>query len=322
MATINSLAQRSIALKNGKENPPADELDDLFDYDIDANELFREIDTSILSSKNREAPSSRPGVELGIDEEVKVARKKRVTVKLDEEKLLSQAGIPKLKRISKERLKFKGKGHEYTNAQRLLSLYQLWLDDLYPKAKFNDALYMVEKLGHHKRIREMRETWLEEGRLSASKHEDVQEIGESIENADVDVDAAAATVPAPMGPPIEAEDPFARQDSALNVDRLKTPPINPYEEGDLYNVTPSPKAISLPLLNVPRQAASPRENSSINLEPAEDDLDELFAEQFAEISSTSVAALPTSGRIAKPQAVDDDFADEMEAMEAMDMKFV
>src|SRR5579862_1682592 len=81
--------------------------------------------------------------------------------------LLSQSGIPKLRRIAKQRLHFKGKGHEYSDAARILSLYQLWLDDLFPKAKFADALAIVEKLGHSKKMQVMRKEWIEEGAVKA-----------------------------------------------------------------------------------------------------------------------------------------------------------
>lgn len=47
---------------------------------------------------------------------------------------------------------------------RLLNTYQLWLDDLYPRAKFTDALSMVEKLGHKKRMQVMRKAWIDEGK--------------------------------------------------------------------------------------------------------------------------------------------------------------
>jgi replication fork protection complex subunit Csm3/Swi3 len=41
-------------------------------------------------------------------------------------------------------------------------MYQLWLDDLYPRAKFADGLTIIEKLGHSKRIQMMRKAWIDE----------------------------------------------------------------------------------------------------------------------------------------------------------------
>lgn len=41
-------------------------------------------------------------------------------------------------------------------------MYQLWLDDLYPRAKFADGLAIIEKLGHTKRMQTMRREWINE----------------------------------------------------------------------------------------------------------------------------------------------------------------
>lgn len=43
-------------------------------------------------------------------------------------------------------------------------MYQLWLDDLYPRAKFMDALAIIEKLGHTKKMQIMRKAWIDEGK--------------------------------------------------------------------------------------------------------------------------------------------------------------
>ena len=61
---------------------------------------------------------------------------------------------------------------------RLLNFYQLWLDDLYPRAKFADALAIIEKLGHTKRMQTMRREWINEGKSresSDSLGEDTEE---------------------------------------------------------------------------------------------------------------------------------------------------
>ena len=51
---------------------------------------------------------------------------------------------------------------------RLLNAYQLWLDDLYPRAKFADGLAIIEKLGHTKRLQTMRREWINEGKSRES----------------------------------------------------------------------------------------------------------------------------------------------------------
>lgn len=56
---------------------------------------------------------------LGIDEEIEVGKKARVPrVKLDESRLLSEKGIPKLRKTA-PKLKLKGKGHEVNIASNL-----------------------------------------------------------------------------------------------------------------------------------------------------------------------------------------------------------
>jgi replication fork protection complex subunit Csm3/Swi3 len=48
-----------------------------------------------------------------------------------------------------------------------LRTYQLWLDDLYPRAKFADGLVIIEKLGHSKRMQVMRKAWIDESKPKA-----------------------------------------------------------------------------------------------------------------------------------------------------------
>lgn len=43
-----------------------------------------------------------------------------------------------------------------------MNFYQLWLDDLYPRANFADGLSIIEKLGHTKRMQVMRREWIDE----------------------------------------------------------------------------------------------------------------------------------------------------------------
>lgn len=81
-------------------------------------------------------------------------------------RLLSDQGITKLQRSYRSKLqgRFKGKGFEFVDAEKLLNFYQLWLDDLFPKAKFVDGLAMIEKVGHSKRMHVMRREWIDEGK--------------------------------------------------------------------------------------------------------------------------------------------------------------
>jgi replication fork protection complex subunit Csm3/Swi3 len=58
----------------------------------------------------------------------------------------------------------------------MLNMYQLWLDDLYPRAKFADALAIIEKVGHTKRMQMMRKEWIDEGKPRRSREQDDEDV--------------------------------------------------------------------------------------------------------------------------------------------------
>lgn len=62
------------------------DLDSLFNYDIDNNDLFREIDTNIQAPENASAKrkATELGGGLGIDEEITITKKRKPVAKLDE----------------------------------------------------------------------------------------------------------------------------------------------------------------------------------------------------------------------------------------------
>ncbi|KAK5627021.1 hypothetical protein RRF57_002736 [Xylaria bambusicola] len=93
------------ATNNNIDNYDVDDDDDPFaESGDDAARKSKAPDTQ---SKKRKDASS-----LGIDEAISISKKPRVPrVKLDETRLLSDDGIPKL-RAKARNLKFKGKGHE------------------------------------------------------------------------------------------------------------------------------------------------------------------------------------------------------------------
>ncbi|KAF2788968.1 Swi3-domain-containing protein [Melanomma pulvis-pyrius CBS 109.77] len=150
-----------------------DELDAILNGELD----IRDISATVDNHTQKQQTSAATTAALGLDNEVEVEKvKKRQPIpKLDDARLLSAAGIPKLRRISKERLRFKGKGHEYGDIARMLNMYQLWLDDLYPRAKFADGLAMIEKLGHTKHIQYMRKEWIAEGKPKHAMESDPED---------------------------------------------------------------------------------------------------------------------------------------------------
>ncbi|KAJ4199570.1 chromosome segregation in meiosis- protein [Fusarium solani] len=261
------------------------------------------------SSKKRKEPDSG----LGIDEEVDVKKRARApNVKLDEDRLLGPKGIPKLRQRARD-LKIKGKGHEFSDASRLLSFYQLWLDDLFPKAKFLDALAMVEKAGHKKRIVIARNDWINEG-----KPKDHIANGEEEEEEDL---FGENNTSQPAGP----EPTTTTTTTTTEPSRAKTPQRDNDvpDDDDIYDATPRPARHTLPIRNeVPEEddlealiAEAEGQDAAKKSKPSEpepdgDDLDALIAEaEGHDQAPKKNGAEPKGG---------DDFADEEAAMQEMD----
>jgi len=276
----------------------ASPADDLYDYSANIDELFAGLDeeidlaphprsnnqpSSTTNSQPRPVASQPPNtVSLGLDSEVKVAKKRAQIPKLDGERLLSQAGIPRLRSMAKSKLlpKFKGKGHEYTDAARLLTFYQLWLDDLYPRAKFADALALVEKAGHSKRMVVMRREWIDEGKPKKDYLEDepevtprkpirrTDEVGdgadrmEGVEMEKTDPEARTQNgTPQPRDseiPDTDELDALLAEQEQLSRDNAPPPPQQPEGRRSLFG--PFPTATTIPITTsttTPASAAQP-----------------------------------------------------------------
>ncbi|KAH8169308.1 replication fork protection component swi3 domain-containing protein [Sarocladium implicatum] len=244
---------------------------------------------------------------LGIDEEVSVQKRARVpNVKLDEDRLLGPAGLPKLQKRASG-LKIKGKGHEFSDAARLLSFYQLWLDDLFPKAKFLDALAMVEKAGHKKRLVAARNEWISDGQ----RRQNALANGEAMEDEPTESRAAQFTTMVnatdqPSTPPRgDVPDDDDLYDATPRAARQPNPSDDVPEEDDLDALIAEAEANDRGRQPAPRQTAE---------EP--DELDALIAE--AEELDRSRSG-PPKGTADRAKAKDDDnFADEEAAMHEME----
>jgi len=59
-------------------------------------------------------------------------------------------------------------------------MYQLWLDELYPRAKFMDGLAIIEKLGHKKKLQIFRRSWIDEGK--PKPREASEEVEDTVNN--------------------------------------------------------------------------------------------------------------------------------------------
>ncbi|CCF46554.1 chromosome segregation in meiosis protein 3 [Colletotrichum higginsianum] len=257
------------------------EYDDLDNYNVDdIDDPFR---SPPPEAKNSSTNKRKKAEALGLDEEVEVVKRARVPrVKLDEARLLSENGIPKLRKRA-AKLEFKGKGNEFSDAARLLTFYQLWLDDLFPKAKFLDALAMVEKAGHKKQIALKRMDWINEGKPKPWK-------------VDEDNIKGQAQTMAQQNDNIPLAPAQSTSTGQQPLPRSRTPEGGDVpEEDDLYDATP-------------RQQVKERFRPS-HEESDGEDLDALMAE--ANITTK------TQDPAVNPGAVEE-FADEEAAMAEMD----
>ncbi|KAJ5532120.1 Chromosome segregation in meiosis protein 3 [Penicillium frequentans] len=279
-------------------------INDLFDYDVGLDEIFQ----GNNDASNNDAPKATgdpSSLGLGLDEEVKITKKRQPIAKLDEARLLSQPGIPKLRRTAKDKLRLKGKGHEFSDAARLLNFYQLWLDDLYPRAKFTDGLAMIEKLGHTKRIQTMRKEWIDdEKRKVFENYTDTRDLPTRLSSDQ----NGGATKEMPNSTTIQAA-----ADGSGSPDDL----FMPDPEGTIRQSVshPAPDDDDLEDLlreqyeNMPgeQQAAKQMPNDGLD----DDDLDDLLREQDEDMLKGPQPAkqVPKSGH--------DDFDAEYEAMNEM-----
>lgn len=71
-------------------NAGGDELDDLFNYDIDVDAAFRSIEERAQASSNKDAQgaTSKSKTDLGIDEEVQIKATRKPIPKLDQQRYL------------------------------------------------------------------------------------------------------------------------------------------------------------------------------------------------------------------------------------------
>ncbi|KAL8882037.1 MAG: hypothetical protein Q9198_000891, partial [Flavoplaca austrocitrina] len=173
----------------------------------------------------------------------------------------------------------------YRDLARLLNVYQLWLDDLYPRAKFADGLAMIEKLGHKKRIQIMRREWIQEGKPR-----------EKYDEIDATKESEGTSCP---------EDELRHRDATRNnADLVDTVDRQPMPNTNLRGLAGNdePETLFLP-------------NDITDDQPSEDDLDALLAETADDNEGQLfINSSPTEQR--EPDTRKDDFDDE-EALAAM-----
>ncbi|CAH17997.1 replication fork protection complex subunit Swi3 [Schizosaccharomyces pombe] len=100
--------------------------------------------------------------DLGLEENPDSVKKPRKRLaKFDEERLISENGIPKLRKMMRK-VKLKGKGHEAKDLKQLLGMYHIWTHELYPRATFDDSISYLKTLGKHRSVKVRRRGWINE----------------------------------------------------------------------------------------------------------------------------------------------------------------
>ncbi|KAI0748160.1 replication fork protection component Swi3-domain-containing protein [Daedaleopsis nitida] len=140
---------------------------------LDVEALKRQADAKIALTPHQILPSSSPPRDLGDDEAggkekggrkgKEVTTKKKKRARLDEGRLVGPSGFPALVKHAKD-FKPKGKGHELSDLNRLLNVYQFWGHQMYPNTQFKDTVQRVEKLCHSKRLHVALSVWRDEAK--------------------------------------------------------------------------------------------------------------------------------------------------------------
>ncbi|KAL0071360.1 chromosome segregation in meiosis-related protein [Marasmius tenuissimus] len=78
-------------------------------------------------------------------------KEKKKPMRLDEGRLIGPTGFKDLLKETKH-FQVKGKGHEATDLNRLLQVYQFWTHRMYPKSQFGDTVERIEKICHSRRM--------------------------------------------------------------------------------------------------------------------------------------------------------------------------
>ena len=182
-------------------------------------------------------------------------------------------------------------------------MYQLWLDDLYPRAKFIDGLAIIEKLGHTKRLQTMRKEWINEGK-PRDPEDDWHTSGQKT-NAQHSTPVSGLDKSHIIRPSEGPKTPAAT--NAVNAD-----------DDAIYDATP--KKVRETLTANRNQNSEENlflsEDEEVHYQPPDDELDALLAEgEMKESASTAVTAKEGVQEYTGREA---NFDDEMEAMAGMD----
>jgi replication fork protection complex subunit Csm3/Swi3 len=173
---------------------------------------------------------------------------------------------------------------------------------LYPRAKFADALAIIEKLGHTKRMQTMRKEWIRE-----SKPQDTLDASENFTKK-ADYAEKSSRLAQDQSPAVA---PLERPRTPVDANGIDD------EDDEIYAATPRPgKEGSKVKHDASKESLFISDDEeALGEQPQEDDLDALLAED--ETKKAEGAALPTEQDQSRQQ-MEDNFEDDMEAMAGLD----
>ena len=176
-------------------------------------------------------------------------------------------------------------------------MYQLWLDDVFPKAHLSDCLGIIEKLGHSRRLQVIRREWIAEDKPKPRERTPTPP-SETIINQGQDDDAMM------FGALREGAD--STHEMASN--SLEPSELQQQQEGNYSSGRPLSPLHGSSIDNH-ESSAQPNHGSMI---PEEDDLDQLLAEE-----DSSRQGNPQAHQSTASIGTRDEFADDLEAMAEM-----
>jgi len=144
----------------------------------------------------------------------------------------------------------------------------LWLDDLYPRAKFADALTIIEQLGHKSNVQVHRNQWLDKNKPGYST---------PVDNEDVDV------VEDDQVEAVDAMEVTAVPDTMHNheaVDKIPDAELNKSNEGEAAPEYADPDEDELDALLAESEALDAPVRATVALNPKASTTDDLFADEM------------------------------------------
>ncbi|TFK42536.1 replication fork protection component Swi3-domain-containing protein [Crucibulum laeve] len=224
------------------------------------------------SSPPQDVNSSKNDDERGNGKEKDDKKKeKRKPIRLDEGRLLGPNGFPQLIKDTKN-FRIKGKGHESTDLNRLLQVYQFWSHRMYPKTQFRDTVERVEKFCHSKRMNVALSVWRDEAHGKKPAEEEKDEDLIDLTNNDETRSAPSASEsdaveytpssPAPSRPPTSASE---FEDDDFDIDAIIAEQERLKKGSDILAATapaPASTVTAVAAAGVTKPLDPPRQNTA------------------------------------------------------------